>query len=395
MKKTLLASLLSVIALNANAELIQHTDQIGEVQFTGSTYELGKHVGEVAGDQVESAIKRFSDTLGVMLPGLSAESLSQSFDKQQVFTKLEKASPESAAYIRGLADELNKNPNLLLAVAMSDEAILESQRNGGMGFLQAEKPAHDASAPAKCTSMAVAAVGDKAWAASNFDYMGVNYTGLLMLKHTDTDGKTRLIQTWAGLIPYGGVTKGAQVMTMNTMADQGTLREKDGGEILSDTATPSFYLSWDVYNEESYQGIKSVFDKYPEYTAFFTYTVASANKPAMNIENTYGGKVNYSEGDYKAHANHSIYGETADFVDEAFAAHSLARQDAASKFMANASVNTAESDVRKLLQSKPFWKGRGEMMGTVTNTYYKVNGKKVDVYFQTDSEHEPVHMTNY
>ncbi|MGJ7097015.1 C45 family autoproteolytic acyltransferase/hydolase [Vibrio hannami] len=395
MKKTLLASLLSVIALNANAELIQHTDQIGEVQFTGSTYELGKHVGEVAGDQVENAIERFSDTLGQMLPGLSAESLSKSFDEQKVFTKLEKASPESASYIRGLADQLNTNPNLLLAVAMSDEAILESQRNGGMGFLQAEKPAHDPSAPAKCTSMSVAAVGDKAWAASNFDYMGVNYTGLLMLKHTDTDGKTRLIQTWAGLIPYGGVTKGAQVMTMNTMADQGTLREKDGGEILSDTATPSFYLSWDVYNTEDYAGIKSVFDKYPEYTAFFTYTVASANQPAMNIENTYGGKVNYSEGEYKAHANHSIYSEPASFVDEAFAAHSLARQDAVSKFMANATVDTPESEVRELLQSKPLWKGRGEMMGTVTNTYYKVDGKKVDVYFQTDNEHAPVHMTNY
>ncbi|MDG3088504.1 hypothetical protein P7F88_21535 [Vibrio hannami] len=98
MKKTLLASLLSVIALNANAELIQHTDQIGEVQFTGSTYELGKHVGEVAGDQVENAIERFSDTLGQMLPGLSAESLSKSFDEQKVFTKLEKASPESALH---------------------------------------------------------------------------------------------------------------------------------------------------------------------------------------------------------------------------------------------------------------------------------------------------------
>ncbi|NKF50506.1 hypothetical protein G3R49_07970 [Shewanella sp. WXL01] len=395
MKKTLLASLIAFTAFSANAELIQHTDQIGEVQFTGSTYELGKHVGEVAGDQVESAIERFSDTLGQMLPGLSAESLSKSFDDQQVFAKLKKASPESASYIRGLADQLNKNPNLLLAVAMSDEAILESQRNGGMGFLQAEKGAHDPSAPAKCTSMAVAASGNKAWAASNFDYMGVNYTGLLMLKHTDTDGKTRLIQTWAGLIPYGGVTKGAQVMTMNTMADQGTLREKDGGEILSDTATPSFYLSWDVYNTEDYAGIKSVFDKYPEYTAFFTYTVASANQPAMNIENTYGGKVNYSEGEYKAHANHSVYNQPAEFVDEAFAAHSLARQDAAESFMAKASIETPESEVRELLQSKPLWKGRGDMMGTVTNTYYKVDGKKVDVYFQTDSEHKPVHMTNY
>ncbi|WP_375753816.1 C45 family autoproteolytic acyltransferase/hydolase [Vibrio sp. HN007] len=393
--KALSIAVLLSSAFAANAELIQHTDQIGEVQFTGSTYELGKHVGEVAGDQVEDAIKRFSDTLGVMLPGLSAESLSKSFDNQEVFAKLQKASPESASYIRGLADELNMNPNLLLAVAMSDEAILESQRNGGMGFLQAEKPAHDASAPAKCTSMAVAASGSKAWAASNFDYMGVNYEGLLMLKHTDTDGKTRLIQTWAGLIPYGGVTKGAQVMTMNTMADQGTLREKDGGEILSDTATPSFYLSWDVYNEDSYEGIKSVFDKYLEYTAFFTYTVASANKPAMNIENTYGGKVNYSEGEYKAHANHSIYGEPADFVDEAFAAHSLARQEAVNHFMKNASIDTSEEEVRGLLQSKPLWKGRGEMMGTVTNTYYKIDGKKVDVYFQTDNDHAPVHMSNY
>lgn len=396
MKKTITALALAMgMSATANAQLIQHTDQIAEVQFTGSTYELGKHVGNVAKDQILDSIDRFDTTLGVMLPGLNVISLSKSFESKNVFGKLEKSSPDAAAYIKGLAESLNRSPNLLLVVAMSDEAILESQRNGGMGFLQADKAGHDPKAPAKCTSIAVKAKGDKSWAASNFDYMGINYTGLIMLKHKDTDGKTRVIQTWAGLIPYGGVTKGAQAMAMNTMADEGTLRQLAGSEVLTETATPSFHLSWAVMNAESYDEIRDVFTRYPEYSAYFTYTAAAANSPAMNIENTYAGKVNFSTGDWKAHANHSIYRTPEAFVDSEFAAHSLARQEAAEKFVKNANADTLEAEIRHLLESKPLWKGRGEMMGTVTSTVYKIDGKKVDIYFKTDADHPVVHMTNY
>ncbi|MCL1146803.1 C45 family autoproteolytic acyltransferase/hydrolase [Shewanella sp. 10N.261.52.F9] len=392
MKKSIIA-LSMLFTCSAHAQLIQHTDQIAEVQFSGSSYELGKHVGVVAKKQILDGIERFNETLGVMLPGLNVIALSKGFDGQDVYGKLQKSSPDAAAYITGLAESLNRDPNLLLAVGMSDEAILESQRSGGMGFLATEKT-HQAAAPAKCTSIAIAADGDKAWAASNFDYMGINYEGLIMLKHTDVDGKTRLIQTWAGLIPFGGVTKGAQVMTMNTMADEGTARQHANGEIITDTATPSYHLSWDVYNAQSYADVVDTFKKFDEYTAFFTYTIASANKPAMNIENTYSGKVHVSEGPWIAHANHSLY-EAKDFVDNKFAAFSLARQEAANQFMKTANAHTSEAAIRNLLEAKPIWKGRGELMGTVTSTYYEINGNKVDVYFKTDFDHGVVHMTNY
>ncbi len=180
-------------ALPASAELIQHTDQIAEVKFTGSSYDLGQHVGDVAGDQIRAAIGRFDDTLGVMLPGLSVASLSETFDENKVFTNLKAASPDAAAYIQGLADQMEVTPNTLLAVGMSDEAILESQSKGGIGFLQ--------DAPAKCTVFGQTDGNGKAWAGANFDYMGVNYTGLIVLNHTTEEGKTKIIQTWAGLIP--------------------------------------------------------------------------------------------------------------------------------------------------------------------------------------------------
>lgn len=394
MKKAILA--LSVLAaFNVQAELIQHTDQIAEIKFTGSTYELGKHVGEVAKDQILDGIDRFDATLDKMLPGLSVISLSKAFDGQNVYGKLEKASPDAAAYIKGLADSLNRDPNLLLAVGMSDEAILESQRNGGVGFLQAEKPAHDSSAPAKCTAMSVKSENGKAWAAHNFDYMAVNYDGLIMLNHIDTDGKTRVIQTWAGLIPFGGTTKGGQAFALNTMADSGTLRQNAGGEILGENATPSFYLSWEAHNAESYEDIVNTVKKYPEYTAFFTYTVAAADQPAMNIENVYGGGVNVTKGDWVAHSNHTIKGEAADFVDENFAAHSIERLKTAQKFASSADANTPKAEVRKVLDSKPLWKGRGEMMGTVTSTVFKIDGKKVDMFIKTDDAHPEVHIKNY
>ncbi len=394
MKKSVVVTLLGVLAFGAQAELIQHTDQIAEVQFTGSSYELGKHVGDVAGEQILDGIDRFDHTLDVMLPGLSVSKLSNSFKEKHIYTTLQKASPDAAAYIKGLSESLNKDPNLLLAVGMSDEAILESQRSGGMGFLQAEKVGHDPKAPAKCTVMGVSNGKGKAWGQANFDYMGINYEGLIVLNHTDTDGKTRVIQTWAGLIPYGGISKGGQAMLMNTMADEGTARQNAKGEILSDTATPSYYLSWDAYNAESSQDIVDMYKAYTEYTAFFTYTVVDANSKVMNIENNYGGKVSYSTAIKSAHANHSVY-HAKDFVNHEFSAHTLERQEAADNFLKTATAETTKAQSQSFAESKPLWKGRGELMGTVTSTRFDVNNKKVDMYIKTDAEHPEVHIKNY
>ncbi|ABZ77749.1 hypothetical protein Shal_3202 [Shewanella halifaxensis HAW-EB4] len=400
MNRTIIAVSLafsSLFTAGAQAELIQHTDQIAEVKFEGSSYQLGKHVGEVAKAQILDGIERFDETLGVMLPGLNVIALSKSFDGQDVFGKLQASSPDAAAYIQGLSESLNRSPNLLLAVGMSDEAILESQRSGGMGFLQAEKMAHDPAAPAKCTVMGMSDQKGRAWGQANFDYMGINYQGLIVLNHTDSDGKTRVIQTWAGLIPYGGIAKGGQAILMNTMADEGTAREKAGGEILTANSTPSYYLSWEAYNIEQPSDLISVFNAYDEYTAFFTYTVIDAEKPVMNIENNFssnGGKVSYSYADKTVHANHSLY-QSKTFVDDTFGAKSLARQAAAEAFMQKATVDTTKAQSQHFAESSVLWKGRGEMMGTVTSTRFDVHGDKVDMYIKTDSAHPEVHIKNY
>ncbi len=387
-------SIASIIAFPAQAELIQHTDQIAEVQFTGNTYELGKHVGIVAKDQILDSIDRFNDMLGIMLPGLNVIGLSKSFDSQNIYGKLQKSSPDAAAYIGGLAETLNRDPNLLLAVGMSDEAILESQRNGGMGFLQSEKPAYNPSAPAKCTVMGMSNKQGKAWAQANFDYMGVNYEGLIVLNHTDTDGRTRVIQTWAGLIPYGGVSKGGQAILMNTMADEGTARQNAQGEILADGATPSFYLSWEAYNIMQPEELIDVYQSHDSYTAFFSYTVVDTNQAVLNIENNFGGKVNYSMLDKQAHANHSLFVDK-DFVNQNFAAHTLERQKADEKLMAGASIDQRKAVNHHFAEDKALCKGRGEMMGTVTSTHFEMNGSEVDMFIKTDSAHPEVHIKNY
>ncbi|WP_076410644.1 C45 family autoproteolytic acyltransferase/hydolase [Shewanella sp. UCD-KL12] len=397
MKNTITAlsiTIASVFAFPAQAELIQHTDQIAEVQFTGSSYELGKHLGDVAKDQILDSIDRFNNMLGVMLPGLNVISLSKSFDSQNIYGKLQKSSPDAAAYIGGLAEALNRDPNLLLAVGMSDEAILESQRNGGMGFLQSDKPAYNPSEPAKCTVMGMSDKQGKAWAQANFDYMGINYEGLIVLNHTDTDGNRRVIQTWAGLIPYGGVSKGGQALLMNTMADEGTARQNVQGEILADDATPSFYLSWEAYNIIQPKELIDIFQNHDSYTAFFAYTVVDAHQAVLNIENNFGGKVNYASLDKQAHANHSLFVDK-DFVNHSFAAHSLERQKAADTFIASASIDTPKSVSQQFAEDKPLWKGRGEMMGTVTSTYFEINGTEVDMFIKTDSTHPEVHIKNY
>ena len=203
--KKLLITVFVVLGLvsNLSAKLIQHTDQIAEIEFTGSAYELGLYTGDVAKKQILESIKRFDNILGVMLPGLSTDKLAKKFKEKKVFEKIQKTSPYGSAYISGLAKALDKDINILLAVAMSDEAILESQANGGIGFLQTE--AQDKlRAPAKCSVMGISDKKGKAWAGANFDYMGINYTGLIVLNHTDKKGENRVILTWAGLIPYGG-----------------------------------------------------------------------------------------------------------------------------------------------------------------------------------------------
>lgn len=386
MKKTLLAALLAGAALNVNAELIQHTDQIAEVKFTGSTYELGKHVGEVGYDQIHDAIGRFNDTLGVMLDGLNVASLGKGFESSGVFEKLQKDSPDAAAYIQGLSESLNLPPSFLLAVGMSDEAILESQANGGVGFLQSEPPA-------RCTVMGRSNGKGKAWAAANFDYMGVNYEGLIVLNHTDVDGKNRIIQTWAGLIPYGGISKGGKVVLMNTLADEGKSREMDKGEIIANDAMPSYHLSWDVYNTISKQEVMDMYD-HRKFTAYFAYTIVDANGRLLQVENGYPAALYTKTGNAFAHTNHSVF-DHKPFVDNDFGAKSLYRYSDALKFVNNTNENVTESEALDVLRSHNIWKGRGEMMGTVTSTYFAIDGKNVDMAIYTDKDSAPVRVRNY
>ncbi|WP_051303423.1 hypothetical protein [Psychromonas aquimarina] len=305
MKKSIIALTLAAAAVfsaSANAKLIQHTDQIAEVQFTGSSYELGKHVGDVAGDQVLRSIDRFDEVLGIMLKDLSVDKITKTFAENKVYTHLAAKSPDAGAYIKGLSESLNMSPNRLLAVGMADEAILESQRNGGIGFLE-EVPqnavAHDPNAPTHCTSFAYGDGSGKAWAHTNYDYMAINYENLLVINHTDIDGKTKIVQTWAGLLPYGGVTKGNQVLLGNTMADEGTARELAGGEIIETDSVPSFHLAWDIYNAESTQGVVDSFAKFDKYTAFYSYTVVDPNEQVLTVENTYSDGLNVTRRAFK------------------------------------------------------------------------------------------------
>ncbi|QDO83405.1 hypothetical protein FM037_09415 [Shewanella psychropiezotolerans] len=386
MKKSLIALLVlcTVFTFTAQAKLFQHTDQIAEIQFNGSSYELGKHVGEVAKDQILDSIDRFDSTLGMMLDGLNVISISKSFEAKDVFNRLKVASPEAAAYIKGLSESLNRTPELLLSVAMSDEAILESQMNGGMGFLQTEtEPAYNPAAPAKCTVAAQDQKNGYAMGAANFDYMAANYTGLIVLKHTGLDGKTSVIQTWAGLIPFGGIAKGGQMMLMTTNATEGTAREKAGGEIIGDGVTPSFYLSWDAYNIEKTADLIDIFKANDKYSAYFSYTVADGSGKVLSLENGYPAEVHYSYGNAKAHTNHSLYVDY-DFVDEAFAANSLKRQKAADSFLGANDKFTVEQ-AQDFLGSDKVWKGRGDLMGTVTSTVFSVTPTKTTMIIQTDS----------
>ncbi len=179
---------------------------------------------------------------------------------------------------------------------------------------------------------------------------------------------------------------------MNTMADEGTARQHDGGEILE--GVPSFHLSWEAYNAKSTQGLLNMYDQQEKYTAYFSYVMLDAGSKAVHIENGYADTYNYTFGDKYAHANHSIYVKH-DFVDHEFGAHSLDRQEFADKFVANADIDTSEEQAIEALRSKPLWKGRGELMGTVTSTYFAVDGKKVDMAIYTDEQHEPVRIRNY
>lgn len=63
--------------------------------------------------------------------------------------------------------------------------------------------------------------------------------------------------------------------------------------------------------------------------------------------------------------------------------------------MASATAKTTQDDAVAAMHSKPLWKGRGELMGTVTTTHYQIDGNKVDMTIYTDSDHEPVVIKNY
>ena len=393
MQKTLIALALAVSAFGAQAKLIQHTDQIAEIKFTGSNYELGKHVGEVAGDQVLTAMGRFDKLMGIMLEGLSLDKITQTFEENGVHAKLMETSPHAGQYIKGLAESLNMSPNRLLAVGMADEAVLESQRKGGMGFLESEAP-HDPSAPSKCTIFAYADGSGTAWGHYNYDYMAINYEQLIVMNHTDVDGKTKVVQTWAGLLPYGGVTKGGQAIIGNTLADEGTARQLDGGEIIEKDSTPSFHLAWEIYEGQKPQDLVNIYAMYDKYTAYYSYTAIGANSELVSVENTYADGLHITGGKALTHANHSTT-KHHKFVDKAFGSKSLVRQKAADEFMKKASTNTTKEEAFAFAKSEPLWKGRGDMMGTVTTTHFRVNGKKVDLYMRTDDEHKEVRISNY
>ncbi|WP_211830142.1 C45 family autoproteolytic acyltransferase/hydolase [Kistimonas asteriae] len=400
LKQTLCSAFLAIgMVASASAALIQHTDQMAEVRFSGTAYELGQHVATVAGDQIREAMDDYAGTLDTMLPGLHVMALAKGMEGNRVYPRLKEVSPDGAAYIQGMADTLNLPESLLLSVAMSDEAILESQANGGMGFLQASKPdTHDPAAPAKCTTFGYSDGQGYGWGMANFDYMGINYSNLIVLNYTDENGDRRIIQTWAGLIPYGGVTAGGQPLLMNTLADQGTIRQDKGEAIISEQSTPSFYLSWDAYGAKNAGELQTLFNQHNHYTAYFSYTLIDAQGNVSNIENAYGDKVNMSGAGWQAHANHSIYGDAWQTLGPDFAAHTLERQQATEAFMENHADSASKTQVQDFAGQKPLWKGRGKMMGTVTATYFSVKGKQVDMYIQTDAvgggQHE-VHIRNY
>ena len=94
------------------------------------------------------------------------------------------------------------------------------------------------------------------------------------------------------------------------------------------------------------------------------------------------------------HTSHSTTTQH-DFVDEEFGSHTLERLKAAQEFMKTANGDTTKDEAYKFAKTKPVWKGRGGMVGTVTSTHFRVNGKKVDMYMRTDDEHIEVHIKNY
>ncbi|KLV05083.1 hypothetical protein ABT56_12835 [Photobacterium aquae] len=392
MKKTLLAATIAITsAFSVQAELIQHTDQIAEVKFTGSTYELGKHVGNVGHQQIMAGIERFDSMLGVMLEGMDLDNLKETFDKNDVYGQLKIHSPDSAEYIAGLSDALNLEPNYLLALGMSDEAVFESQRSGGLGFL--EESEKKAEAPAKCTVMGKTNGKGKAIGLANFDYMGINEEGLMVINHTDLEGNTKLIQTWIGLIPYGGVTAGGHPLLMNTMSDEGTARQHDNGPILAKGLIPSYKMSWDVYNAKTPDQVKDVFDAGAP-TTYFSYLILDANGKVSNVENGYKDSTRWGAADSMVHSNHSNFVHH-DFIEGDFGGQTLLRKEHGETLLATMDMETEFKDVLPTMQHKPLYKGRGGAVSTVTTTFWKVDGKNVDMSIYTDANHPVVTIKNY
>ncbi|MDG3086418.1 carcinine hydrolase/isopenicillin-N N-acyltransferase family protein [Vibrio hannami] len=275
---------------------------------------------------------------------------------------------------------------------MSDEAVFESQRSGGLGFLEEGKKKDEA--PAKCTVMGKVDGKGKGWGVANFDYMGINYEGLMYLNHTNEKGETKIVQTWIGLIPYGGVTAGGQPLLMNTMSDEGTARQYDNGPILADNLVPSYKMSWDVYNAKTPEEVKEVFDAGPA-TTYFSYIILDAEKGKVaNVENGYKSDTRFDYAQGMVHSNHSRFVQH-EFVKGAFGGHTVEREQAGQKLLDAHGEGTKFADVLDTMQSKPLYKGRGEMIGTVTTIFYDIDGKKVDMSIYTDKDHDMVHIKNY
>lgn len=156
---------------------------------------------------------------------------------------------------------------------------------------------------------------------------------------------------------------------------------------------PSYHLSWEAYNASSAEELAGIYEN-DAYTAYFSYILVDQNGELTNYENAYDGTLRTKTADRMAHANNSVY-VAHDFVDEEFGAKSKKRQKAADKFIEGADITATEEQVKELLHSEPLWKGRGELMGTVTSTYFAVDGDKVDMSIYTDLDSKPVVIKNY
>ena len=142
-------ALVASMAFNVSAEVIK---------FSGSSYHLGKHVAFEQKNKILDAIDAFHQILQNMSPSIHIMAIAKGLEGEEAHKKLLKTNPDLALYLQCMSEVLNRNPNLLLAVSMSNKDILSFDQ-----------------------------VQDK-----------------MVLNYTDIDGKQHVIETWGGLIQLNG-----------------------------------------------------------------------------------------------------------------------------------------------------------------------------------------------